>query len=218
MSVPPPFQAPLRVIAELSDEAAAQLVTGLNEAPPFQQASGLTRIVASALPGADVDSASRLVQTLISLTTQLREAPRERVVGAISASLDFDLTPEQREQFRTRLQALLSSPAVVTTANALDLLTQHPRNYQTARVFSDIRPVFGSEVTSPPIGVVINETLQLHTWTPDGDTEIIHVALDEADLEELRTVIERALQKTSTLKKMLSDANTPYFELDKRDE
>jgi hypothetical protein len=95
------------------------------------------------------------------------------------------------------------------------LQTQNPRNFQSARIVTDIRPVFSDKVSAPPLGAVIVETLQIQTWTRDGSSELIFVSMDETDLLQLRETVDRALVKTRTLSTLLSDQNLPYFELEK---
>ncbi len=59
-------------------------------------------------------------------------------------------------------------------------------------------------------------TLQVDTWDRDGNTDTLHVAMDEADLRTLRDVIDRALRKTATLRELLSQQKLTLFELDER--
>jgi hypothetical protein len=60
------------------------------------------------------------------------------------------------------------------------------------------------------------EVLQLQTWNRDGATETLYIAMDEADLIELRGVMDRALDKTATLREMLEEQELTCFELDER--
>jgi hypothetical protein len=102
-----------------------------------------------------------------------------------------------------------------TTAVATDLQTQNPRNFQSAKIVTDIRPVFDDEVQARPRGAVIVETLQIQTWTREANIELIFVSMDEQDLTQLREIIDRALFKTKTLRTLLDEQSLPYFELEK---
>ena len=83
-------------------------------------------------------------------------------------------------------------------------------------MLTDIRPIFPQRVEDAPEGAVIVQTLHLDTWDRDGATETYHVAMDEADLRELRDAIERAITKTATLRELLSRTGLKVFELDER--
>ncbi len=75
--------------------------------------------------------------------------------------------------------------------------------------------MFQDNPDAQPSGAVIVETLQLQTWTRDGESEAIFVSMDETDLKQLKSTVERALRKTATLKAFLSEKDLAYFELEK---
>ncbi len=93
------------------------------------------------------------------------------------------------------------------------MLAQHDRNFQSARIFTDLRPLFETDPEQAPSGAVIVEMLQLETWSGDGRTETVRVAMDRADLLELRGVIERAIKKTDSLRQLMEASGVANFEL-----
>lgn len=212
--VPPPFRRSLVAIAHLTGDEAARLIEAFRSADPFRPTRELRASAQGALPEREQAVSDSLIPALLSLIGQ--GSPMSLATG-VSRSLDLDLTVEAREHLSDRLAQLLAAKSLVTTASALDLLTQHERNYQTARIISDVRPIFTDSVEAPPSGAVIVEMLQIRTWDRDGAAGSVYIAMDEADLTELREVVDRALKKTSTLRDSLSDQGVAYFELDKRD-
>lgn len=204
------------VLANLPEADARQLITALEGAPPLQEVGVLEKVVADALTEEHRASAEPLVDALLALGGRSRDLPLDEVMEAASSARDLDLTPEARGLLRDRLLALASMVSVKTTANAVDLLTENERNYSRSRILTDVRHVFADDANERPIGAVIIETLALHMWDRNGEEQTVHVAMDEADLVELQRATERALDKTSNLKQMLSDQQMPYFELDKR--
>jgi hypothetical protein len=217
ISVPPPFRAAVALVARMGDSAFEELATRLEAAPNFAQVAVLAEALRGALPVDDAVQSERLAQSLISLAPQVVDDESSDVPVGISNAPEFELSADERASFAGRLERLLRTQAVATTAKALQLLTQNERNYQSARVVSDIRPVFGTDITAAPAGAVITEVLQLRTWSADGETDTHYVAMDEADILELRDVLERALVKTQTLRDLLRDREIQYFELDPRD-
>jgi len=215
--IPDPYRRALLVLAQLEADEAEKLIEGFRSTEPFRRVADLRAVAHAALPPQHNPQAARLVQALLSLAGQLRDSSADEVADAVSRSPDFDFSPEEQAKLRSRLQLLVQAAAITTTARALELLTENDRNYQTARVITDLRPVFGPDVEQRPPGAVIVEMLQLHTWGRNGDPETIYVAMDEADLQELQGVVERALKKTKTLKQHLEEREMYYFELDKRD-
>ena len=80
---------------------------------------------------------------------------------------------------------------------------------------TDLRPVFDDNLTLPPGGAVIIETLQIQTWSRDGGSQLLFVSMDEFDLRALQSIVQRALDKTDTLKAFIAEKGLSYFELEK---
>jgi hypothetical protein len=217
LGVPEPFVRSFLALERLDDETAQTLFERVAAADPFGQVSTLQAIFRDVFPSDLQTEAQRLVPALLSLRGQLRTTPPAQIAETVSNSVDLDLEEQAREHLRDRLLPLLASAALSTTANALELLTQHDRNYQTARVVTDIRPIFADDVHDRPEGAVIVDTLQLNTWDRAGRAEMLAVAMDEVDLRELRDVIDRALVKTSTLRDFLTEQQISCFQLDTRE-
>jgi hypothetical protein len=93
----------------------------------------------------------------------------KEVAERLSESSDLDLDPLSRAQLRHRAEAILATEVLSTTAVATDLQTQNSRNFQSAKIVTDIRPVFDDEVQARPRGAVIVETLQIQTKRPSSD-------------------------------------------------
>jgi hypothetical protein len=217
LGIPQQFRAALALLSALADDEARALCDAVAAASAFQSVADLLNHIRSALPDAHAADADDLVPALLSLSSLARSADPITIAVAASKSANLELDDESRDRLQARLRPLLESKAISSTAAAIDVLTQHSRNYRTARVFTDIRPVFPEDVADLPTGAVLVETLQLQTWDRDGNSETIYVAMDEADLQELREVIDRALAKTATLRRVLANQNMSYFQLDKRE-
>ena len=162
----------------------------------------------------DKMAADSLLPSLLSLATSTQPADPEVLTKSISRSPDLGLEPERADALAERLQGLLRTSAVESTGHAIEILTQNPRNYGGSRVFTDVRHVFGRDPQKTPTGATVLEILQLQTWGPDGASDTIYVAMDETDLRELQTVVDRALKKTKTVRDMLEQQNLTYFQLD----
>ena len=78
-------------------------------------------------------------------------------------------------------------------AKAIDVLSLRERSFTSARIASDIRPVFGQEIREKPDVVLVLHTLRIeHT----GQADDFFVLLTRRDLKTLQSTIERALAKT----------------------
>jgi hypothetical protein len=82
----------------------------------------------------------------------------------------------------------------------------------SARILSDLRPVFQEPPTAASASVIIhNLQIGFHD-SGTGDHKEFYVALDAGDLDILKKIIVRAEQKTASLKAILAKANVPYLE------
>lgn len=218
LSVPPAYREALGRLARLDHQAAAALVETVRALPPFVSVPEIQRVVREAIGKGGAVSADGIVASLLSVRGHLREATALEIASSLSSAEGLDLPGELREVLEARVAALLDTTAFNTTAVAVDLQTQHQRNFQSARIFTDLRPVFHDDLAAGPSGTVIVETLQLQTWNRTSGAEGIFVAMDEHDLVHLQGVVERALKKTAALRAFLEEKGLAYFELEKEGE
>lgn len=215
LAVPPAYREALRDLANLDEAASQQVVANVAALPAYSAVPEIDAAVREALDESHRDDAGSIVASLLSVRGQLRGSSTDEIAGALSRSPHLELDTESRDRLRGRVSELLQSAAFSTTSVAVDLQTQHERNYQSARILTDLRPVFGDDLEANPSGAVIVEVLQLQTWTRSGESDAVFVAMDEHDLVQLQGVVERALKKTETLRGFLEQHGLTYFELDK---
>ena len=212
--IPLPYREALTALAQLPADTAARLVDALSGLEAYSSVSRIQEATASAL-GEEASPAERqLALPLLALRGQYRQTSLEEIATRVSESTELELDPTARANLRSRAAAILATPVYATTAVATDLQTQNARNYQSARIVTDLRPVFQDDLDAQPSGAVIVETLQVQTWTRDGGSEAIFVSMDETDLRQLQSTVERALRKTETLKVFLTEKDLAYFELE----
>ncbi len=107
-----------------------------------------------------------------------------------------------------RLTQLLAVPSFEVSAKALGVFGEHQLIYESARVFSDIRPVFGDDVSSDPAAAVVFHNLKIE-YVEGTESKELYLALDGEDLDELIGVLSRAKQKEASIQAMLSKQNLP---------
>jgi hypothetical protein len=97
-------------------------------------------------------------------------------------------------------------------SKAIRLQRDCERLYCGARIISDIRPVFGDSVEELPVSAVITHTLKLG-YDEMREHKEFFIVLDEADLDALQDVLERAKVKGDTLTEVLNSAKIPRLEI-----
>jgi hypothetical protein len=225
LRIPPRYRSGLRSLARLPDDQVAQLETALAEMPSRLTRSRLAEHVREAMPEL-ADDARDILDAVLSLIGLLPEdaagdARAEEVAWLaddVSVSPDLELEPDDQPVFAERLRRLLQLEPVVLAARALDLVTEFDRVYHGARIFTDLRPVFGPDARAGAKAAAIVATLKIDAHEGGGELRPYYFALDHADLLELHRVIDRALVKTTELRRLAERLHLPYWEYEEVDD
>lgn len=128
--------------------------------------------------------------------------PRE-VAKAFYIAEKIEADEEQLSVLAERIERLFAIQPLAVSAKTLNLIGEVERRYASARVVTDIRPVFGDKEDCILLASAIIHTLQV-TYFENGDRKEFFVALDAADLVKLRDSSARAVKKEGVLKETLS--------------
>jgi hypothetical protein len=183
------------------DSLVAELTLKLrehSEASPDSLRS-IGRMLTGVLSWREDESASEIADDLIKAA---RSSGDERLLA----------TPSDWDRLRPYLEKLLSLEQLQISAKARMLFTQTPRHLHMARVVTDARPIFTNKATEGPTAFVIVHTLSMEIHE-DGEDKEWYLALDSADLENLRDTMDRAIQKESSLKGALQKTELPVLTL-----
>jgi hypothetical protein len=127
-----------------------------------------------------------------------------------SGSVEWAQSEENLEGFKHRLTQLANIESLLLIAKAHNVLTAHSHAYYSARILSDIRPVYGDNVAESPKAAVIVHMLHLVSYQNKARREFV-VALDTKDIEDLITILERAKAKTESLESVIASTKLPYI-------
>jgi hypothetical protein len=90
---------------------------------------------------------------------------------------------------------------------AYRLVVNRPAIVETARVLTELRPVYNDDVTHVK-AYLITSTLAV-SYQEFGDQKRIHLTVDKQDLERLREQVDRALRKIELLEKQVALLEVP---------
>lgn len=196
----------------LPPEETAMLLKAIREGGPSSDISGLVEIIAGKL-SIERGRVGEIIDVLISL-----QGAREDLglsvtdfVSTLRSALESSdhgdlkrLTPDWESFSKTVSAALADDTALAVSAKAADVMTEHAKQFCTARVLTDLRPVFHGEIRkNEPLFVTVH-TLKV-VYHENGQHLEIFIALDRDDLEQLGKIADRAIQKEDSLKELASD-------------
>lgn len=212
--VPPPYRRALEEIFQLDAEQVEDIASALSGYPDRITTPGLAERVREAHPDFDEAAAGRIVEALLSLIAQERysSASTSEVAERVAHSEDLQLPEDGREEFARRLEHLMGAEVLRTALKAHDLITEHEHVFTSARLFTDVRPVFGDAADDDPVGSVVVAMLKIEHATEYGQRSSFFVALDHSDLRALKEVVDRGLQKIDTLVTWLKSNGVAYWE------
>jgi hypothetical protein len=223
LTIPEEYTAGLAQLVALPDEAIRELTLALAESPAsldVKNANAVTSLISARVPSIPTKDLRRVMAALLSLYSvrASSEVPTgeflEDIIRAMKRSRRSDLSlnsPAIESNFRNRLQTLLALSALTTATKAVVIQHEHEHTLCTLRIFTDARPVYGEDVTSPPSATAITHMLKL-TYHEGDDTKEIHVAFDKDDLLNLKSQIARAESKAAGLRKLFESAKIPVIE------
>jgi hypothetical protein len=205
LTIPENYRAALKDIWQLSDDATRQLTSALSTAPlspsPKEIAKAVSGIV-SEIPANRLTDIVDAILALYLVRAQAEVSP-DRFIKDLIASLP-EVPPDGLDPLKKRLKALLTVENLSTITKAVNLRSEYAETYCTAKVLTDLRPVWRSDPEVPPIGAIVTHTLKLeyHHGTVAVHREL-YVGMDSNDIEELITALKRAKQKEKSLKELM---------------
>jgi hypothetical protein len=209
VSTPPKLRVPkaqlphLVTLSRMDAASFKQLAAALANAPLKFRTAELAKAVAATATADSAKQTRLIVHVLreLALVRALHEVDREEfahdvVEGVVSRQEDF--TTADRDRLSRRLAELIGLPSIDAPAKAHSLLVDHANYMCRARIFTDVRPVFGSDVDQTPMTAMVVHTLKV-SFHQGSSVRDFFVVLDGGDLELLSDLIERAKGKEKTL-------------------
>lgn len=208
LRLPPEFVKVTVALAELDDSAETALRELLDDATDVvdRRAAGAAIDDWGGLPDVPGEELLDLLISLAGIGQESQQANLHQVAAALAASPDLPKEVLQ-ESLTQRLVMLLDTKIVDLLGRGLDLLAEHEHLLVSARILSDIRPLFDQEDPADVDGSVIGHVLRLSFAR--GEPRTLDVALDLDDLRRLEIAIQRAVQKEEKLRAMVRSTNNP---------
>ncbi len=196
----------LEHLAKLDREKLASAVAFIGSARPIPLTPGelLQAIARAKIADEDVE---RIAEQAVSLHGLMHSSGVEagEIIAALRMAVaDSDKSPQWwDDQFSSLLTRLISMPGVRAVSKAASLAYEHMHLFRSARLVTDVRPVFDDDVDDID-GAIISHNLRLE-YFGRGGANSLSVTLDTPDLLQLFNQCERALRKANLTKQILME-------------
>ena len=198
----------LALLAELDEERASELSGALSSASDELGGDELVQHVVSRTPSIEGDDVKRILRTVrqIASAGEVLEVQPDVFLNDIAEGMgeieerELRLDETKQRRLLERLTALTRSPAVEIHAKARSLQQDRENTYCRARVITDLRPIFGSDVRQSPKAVLVGHVLRItYHHGSRGTLRDLFINLRTEDLDQLSELIERARLKAESL-------------------
>jgi hypothetical protein len=109
------------------------------------------------------------------------------------------------EEFQQKLEIILGAEEMSLTSKAKNIAIQDERTFCSARIMTELRPVFSDGSTPQPRAMVLAHRLKIKYHAGSSEHKEFYLALDTEDLKELRKLIDRAEAEAKSLESILPD-------------
>lgn len=211
----------IQKLAHLSAEDFNIFVKALEDAKPTASLYSFWRQVAKNASQISAPTIKTIVNELFSMNKSIENwnmsakdfAKLVSDAAFSELSEEFQINEADRDILRDRLVRMLELKASLgLTAKASDLLTDAQHLFYTAKILTDLRPVFNEEGTKIE-GAVIVHNLALH-YGEGTEHKDFFIVLDANDMEELQMVLERAEEKAEALQSLMKNSHIPYLSVE----
>lgn len=211
--IPETAEEAIATIVTLPDDAVEALHRALERAQPAILPQWLVQQIRAEVPLLEKASLEGLLDVLFSASVAVGGKPHADFIDGVVANAVQKglggLTEQgpESDRLRSRLSLLFSTLAIVASGKAHRLCLEQKDSLQSARIVTDLRPVFVDSDDMKPVASIIAHSLSVRTvsWSSFGQpAESSHsIALDLDDLHLLKGQIERAIAKEKTLRVVL---------------
>jgi hypothetical protein len=202
--------ADLRAIRDIDPNSLTAVVSALQQPlPKTLEPSELKRVISSHLPNEAAAEALLRQSLAFSGLMRQRKLETDAILEALRAAIQArrDRWTEQELAAWSKVEpcfkAIIGLPIIYRVSKVLDLSYDYANLWQSARILTDVRPVFSRDADQID-GAVISFTMRLRYDSLDGDHSL-SLAMNESDVQALRDKCDRALMKARTAKAFMSE-------------
>ena len=223
LNVPERYRPAFSMIVKLPDASFDELASALQRAPLFANSKELAAWVAPEVKSIAAQDISRSIEALTSLyrvRLRLDASPEQIARDVVGSMRDEDdpalqVADENRASVTDRLSKLLGLESLnVIETKAQELKSEYEHEFCDVRIFTDVRPVFRSNVADAPDTMLLVYVLKLgYHDAHEGRHREFYVSLDAGDLASLKEAIERAETKAKSIKSRFESAGLKTIDL-----
>jgi hypothetical protein len=207
--IPEQHRPGLAKIRGLSDRAVSEIAAALSSVEDWQLRRNGSTFSVEEVPDEDLETLIGTLRTLYQVRAY-SDLPLQdfvdQLVNAMATSgiADLNVPIEERAEFVNRMLKLLSFDSLSVPAKAYWLERDREHLFHEARILTDLRPVFSADPKAGPVGFAVLHTLKV-VYHSGNEHKELYLAIDTGDIENVRSVLDRALNKGTSLDTLMNE-------------
>lgn len=205
--IPERFKKGFDLIGNLSKPDFAPILKLISSSNPGE---GVNQLVEKGLKEGlafskeDLEDIFRTLFSIYTLVNQDKTDKEEVIQGLRNAfKVLFQEQGGVDQKVETLIQnieaSLIGQDSIKTTVKAYNLLGENEKVFSEGRIITDIRPVFSDSISEGCDTAVIFHKLRVD-YFENSEAKQIYLALDLNDLNDLKKLIDRAVEKESYIR------------------
>ena len=152
--------------------------------------------------------ASTLLDAIVGLATHCHLSQSLVTEIAERVACSPQLISNSTSNLSGRIERLLRCDTIRIYSKASAIGTRHERIFASAQILTDLRPVFKDteDMKPEPEGLLLSHTLNLHFIASDGTHDNFFVVLDDEDIESIRKLVDRAIDKAEAMRQLIAES------------
>lgn len=218
-TIPEEYEVGLAELIKLSNDSVQEIISALESVAPSIRYKSLADRLAPKVSSVPKDELEEIIEVLYALNSIRTgvEVPTDFFVDDICEAInesDSELLTEASgvcELFKKNFIRLLESKTLEIASKSAMLLREHGKTYCSARVLSDIRPIFGESVETAPVAAMVIHTLKI-TYHQGDSLKDFFLAMNTKDVQKLKELLNRADAKAASLKTFTVASKTSFVD------
>jgi hypothetical protein len=215
--IPKSAYAAIQALLHLSDDAFEKFLNALRGAKPALQTENFWAHVVPLVEGISPDVVRSVLDEIFHMAEARTDESLREFADAIAEAASeaksekFPFEEQDRSVLRERLVRILQAGGgFEITRKAAGVLLDQDHIFFSARILTDLRPVFNEAGDSVDAAVIVHN-LRIH-YGENAEHKDFYVALDTSDIQSLREVLDRADQKAKCLQELIKGSGVSELE------
>jgi hypothetical protein len=219
INIPKSAYQAIQSLTRLKPSDFEALLEALSKATPALGRGNFWSHVAPLVPQIKADEVKTIVNEILDMSEgmDILDMGVDEFATAIAessvATNELKLSQADEQLLRERLiKVFVGRRGLCSTLKAMGVMVDQERTFYSARILTDVRPVFDEKGETVDAAVIVHN-LRIH-YGQDSEHKDFYVSLDTSDIADIREALDRADAKAKSLEGILKRSGVSFLDAD----